>query len=134
MPKPETSKHAGGRPTKYNQDMQDKADDYLINYKVTYDDEVPSKVGLACELHVNTETLTEWGKVHDVFSVTLAEIQAKQHRVLVNKGLTTEFNSNICKLMLANHGHSDKQDIEHSGSINFTNLSDEELEAIAKDG
>ena len=36
---------------------------------------------------------------------------------MVNKGLNGEFKSIIAKLMLANHGYSEKQEIDHQLSI-----------------
>ena len=98
-----------GRPTKYNEDMLDKALDYLENFMLK-GDAVPSHAGLACELRVNKSTIYAWAKEHPDFSNTLEAIKERQERMLVNGGLTNEFNGTITKLMLANYGYSDKLD------------------------
>nr|WP_296300623.1 terminase small subunit [Gilliamella sp.] len=40
-------------------------------------------------------------------------IKARQEVELINKGLKGEFNASIAKLMLANHGYSEKQILDH---------------------
>lgn len=104
------------RPTKYNKDMLAKAQDYLVNYE-QYDDVVPSESGLADHLDVCRDTLNEWSKHEDKkeFSDTLRKIQNRQERVSLNKGLKGEINPAITKLLLHNHGYSDKKEVEQSG-------------------
>ena len=98
-----------GRPTKFNQDMQDLAEHYIDHHKTEYDDEIPSAVGMCLVLKVNESTLYEWAKDPDKnFSKTLDRCRAKQQQVLFNKGLTNQFNATIVKLALANHGYSEK--------------------------
>lgn len=104
-----------GRPSKYNEDMQFKADAYVLGEYLNHDQVIPSHVGLAIFLDVSEPTLYAWGDEHPAFLGTLARIQAKQHMVLINKGLTSEFSSVITKLALHNHGYSDKQQNELSG-------------------
>lgn len=108
-----------GRPSKYNEQMQEKAEQYLKEYEQV-GDAVPSAVGLARFLSVNKDTIYEWGDVHEQFSDTLGDIKAEQERRLTNGGLMGEYNSNIAKLMLANHGYGDKQNIDLSGGVNIT--------------
>lgn len=105
-----------GRPTKYSQEMVDKAQDYLENY-TDYDQVIPSEAGLALHLELARSTVQDWGKHEDkkVFSGILRSIQAKQEVVLVNSGLTGAFNSAIAKLALGKHGYSEKQDQTLSG-------------------
>lgn len=100
------------RPTKYSADMLAKAKEYLVNYD-QYDHATPSVVGLARVLGVCTRTVQTWDDKE--FLRTLQQIKDEQHFKLVNSGLKNEFNSNITKLMLANFGHSDKQQVEQSG-------------------
>mgnify|MGYP006162671285 CR=1 FL=1 len=59
-------------------------------------------------------TLKKWGKDpgKEEFSAILALMKAKQERVLINKGLLGEFNSNIAKLMLGKHGYRNKVQVE----------------------
>lgn len=99
------------RPSKYNDEMQAKAEGYLVDCP----DVVPSNVGLAVELGIAESTLYLWGDVHPEFSETLAAIQTHQHRDLLNGGLSGAHNSTIAKLMLSNHGYSDKVDTTLSG-------------------
>jgi hypothetical protein len=106
-----------GRPSEYNQEILDKAQDYLVNYKSEYGHMVPSVVGLAKVLNKNQDTLYEWAKHEDkkAFSDTLAKIKGLQHLDLINGGLANELNPTITKLMLANHGYSEKTQQEISG-------------------
>ena len=67
------------------------------------------------------------------FSRILDKIMAKQQQVLINKGLTNEFNSNITKLVLGKHGFHDKVDQNQGGqpgnpvkwTVEFINASPE---------
>jgi len=102
-----------GRPTKYDKAMQDKADRYIDEYQ-EFGDAIPSAVGLAIFIGVNKSTLYEWAKIHPALSNTLGKVNSAQERSAVNNGITGVFNSTITKLVLANHGYSDKQDIAHS--------------------
>jgi len=111
---------AGGRPTKYSDDILVQANDYLINYESdSYNDVFPSVVGLACVLKLSKSTLYEWAKHSDKveFSDTLGQINALQDKILLTKGLLGDFNAAITKLVLTNHGYSDKleQDITTGG-------------------
>jgi hypothetical protein len=109
------------RPTKYNDEMQEKADAYLEKYKT--DSVVPSAIGLSLYLDISDSTLYDWKDKHDAFSRTLEKIKKSQASELINKGLTSEFNPTIVKLMLHNHGYSDKveQDLKSSdGSMKPT--------------
>ena len=112
-----------GRPTKYNDEMQRKADAYLLNWSER--DAVPSRVGLCCYLGIDKTTSYEWEKIHPAFSNTLRAVDTLQEYVAMNKGITGEFNSTIVKLVLANHGYSDKvqQDVTSSdGSMTPTRI------------
>ena len=106
---------SAGRPTKYNDAMQSKADRYLDDYQ-EFGDAIPSAVGLAIFIGVNKSTLYEWAKVHPSLSDTLGKVNSAQERSAVNNGITGLFNATITKLVLANHGYSDKQAIDHTSS------------------
>ena len=105
-----------GRPTKYSQEIQSKANDYVAGGHIGAQDPVPSVAGLACYLEVNKTTLYEWADKYPDFSDTLEACKARQEKLALMGGLTNEFNSTICKLLLANHGYSDKQQLEHTGA------------------
>jgi|SRR5699024_6780471 len=128
-------KNKGGRPTKYNDELQAKADRYIHEYH-TQDDVIPSAAGLCIWLDISRPTLHEWDKIHPKFSKTLDAIRQLQEKVALNKGLIGEFNSTIVKLVLANHGYSDKleTDITTAGKpLHRTaeEMTDDELASIA---
>lgn len=101
-----------GRPTKYNADMQEQADDYVLSWSER--DAVPSRVGLCCHLGISKQTSFEWERIYPEFLATLQAIETLQEHTAVNKGITGEFNSTIVKLVLANHGYSERQAVDHS--------------------
>ena len=112
-----------GRPTKYSQEMIDKAREYLVKHK-EYGDLVPSAVGLAQCLGINRSTLYAWSDDNVEFSNILGDVQTAQERQLLSGGLGGEFNSAIVKLMLGKHGYSDKQETAVSGVININVAAD----------
>lgn len=129
-------KKSPGAPTKYNANVQKKADSYIVRYK-TYGDKVPTVCGLACVLGVVERTLYNWGDANPAFLQTLERIQATQKRGLVNGGLSGDFHPTIAKLMLSNHGMHEKNQIEHSGevktdNIDYSNLTGEELDTMRR--
>lgn len=107
-----TEKRAIGRPSKYNEQMQAHADRYVFDFN-EQGDVIPSNSGLCCWLGISRPTLHEWGRAYPEFSNTLEAIQSKQETMTLNKALVGDFNSTIAKLVLANHGYSDKQEIDH---------------------
>ena len=93
-----------------------KAKEYLLGGYEIFGDVVPSVAGLACYLGKSREAMYEYARKDNEFSDTLEAIKTVQENKLINKGLTGEFNSPIVKLMLANHGYSEKQSIDHQSS------------------
>ena len=106
-----------GRPTKYNQKIQQKADEYVAGAHIGAQDPVPSVAGLACYLDANKQTLYNWADQHPQFLDTLERCKERQEKLALMGGLTNEFNASIVKLLLNNHGYSDKQQVEHSGNM-----------------
>ena len=102
-----------GRPSKYNEQMQAHADRYVFDFN-EQGDVIPSQAGLCCWLGISRSTLFEWSKVYPDFSSTLDAISVKQEAMALNRSLSGEFNSTIAKLVLANHGYSDKQELAHT--------------------
>lgn len=100
------------RPTKYNEDMQAQAERYVEEWDQF--DTVPSRVGLCCFLGIDKSTSYEWEGVHPEFSDTCKAVDTLQERVAVNNGISGKFNSTITKLVLANHGYSDKMEQAHT--------------------
>jgi hypothetical protein len=98
-----------GRPTDYNEEVQKKATDYLFRYE-EIGDVIPSVEGLSIFLQVARKTIYNWAKDENKteFLHTLDQINVVQKKVLLEKGLKGDFNSNITKLALGNHGMSEK--------------------------
>lgn len=80
---------------------------------------IPSNVGLALYLRVSPQTLDNWADnpKHTAFLGILADIQATQQELLLNSGLTGEFNSTITKLVLGKHGYSEKSENTQNGAV-----------------
>lgn len=110
-------KNAVGRKSKLTQEMLDLAIDYLVLKHKEVEDIVPSVAGLAIFLGVNKTTLYEFAKVKnelgEKFSNTLESIKEKQEKMLINGGLSGGYNATITKLMLANHGYHERQEVTH---------------------
>ena len=132
-----------GRPSLFNQSMIDKTKEYIAFFQShrtaeEWENEtelIPSIAGLALFLGVSRSTLYEWAKHNKSFSDTLEDLLGTQEVSLLNGGLRGRFNAQISKLALANHGYSDKQEIDNKssdGSMSpVRDLSDEELLKIA---
>jgi hypothetical protein len=107
-----------GRPSKYSPEMLAKAQEYLDGEYLQGGKVIPSNVGLALHLRVDTQTLDNWADNPDniEFFGILRDIQAKQCELLINSGLTGDFNSAITKLVLGKHGYSEKQETTLQGA------------------
>jgi hypothetical protein len=124
---------ASGMPTKYTDEIQAQADAYVNGGFLECGDVVPSRAGLALELKLSRETLTNWERAHPEFLGTLQSLSFLQERISLNGGLKGELNSTIVKLLLANHGYSDKQETVLSnpdGSLNPANAASAVLSAL----
>ena len=104
-----------GRPSKLA-DSLEKAKEYLLGGYETVGDVVPSVAGMACYLGISRSRAYEYAKQSTEFKDTLEHINTMQERGLINKGLNGEFNATITKLMLANHGYSDKAEVDNKSS------------------
>jgi len=104
-----------GRPSLLTDELREKAREYIFRYE-EQGDVIPSAAGLACWLGVSKSTVYLHGAQCPEFSDTLNAIQAKQETVTLNRGMTGQFNATIAKLVLANHGYSDKQAVDLSSS------------------
>ncbi|WP_284256391.1 DNA-packaging protein [Proteus mirabilis] len=110
-----------GCPSKLTNELIAKAKEYLYGgYKENEGQVIPSIAGLACYLGIARSTVYEYGKQDNdlgrEFSDTLDGIMAFQEMKLINSGLAGDFNATITKLMLANHGYSEKQEVDHQSS------------------
>lgn len=116
------SKNKGGRPTLYNGDMLEKAKQYIKHFqnpessKMKTIEVVPTVAGLSIFLGVSKQTIYDWGKVNSEFLDTLDSLQSTQESLLASNGLLGVFNPTISKLMMSNHGYSEKQVIDNTSS------------------
>ena len=106
-----------GRPSKYTQELLEKAQYYLSDGYKQEEHLIPSDVGLAVYLGIARSTLYKWSKEEgkEAFSDILEALSDKQHWELMNGGLSGKLNPTITKLVLTKHGYSDKVDNTHGG-------------------
>ena len=106
-----------GRPSLLDEEMLEKAKHYMFCGYKEIKNIVPSVAGLCCYLGVSKSAVYVWSEKSEAnlkdpirveFMDTLDAIQAKQEMLLINGGLSQLFSGTITKLMLANHGYSDK--------------------------
>lgn len=102
-----------GRPTDYSEELLADVRYYLKNYEAE-GDKIPSVAGLSAYLGIARSTIYDWASQEDKkdFSDILEDILSEQEKVLLNKGLTGDFNSTITKLVLSKHGYSEKTETD----------------------
>jgi|TARA_R110000803_G_scaffold184097_1_gene246417 hypothetical protein len=98
------------RPTKYTPEILAKAKEYLNCYETA----VPSRQSLALYLDVALSTIDLWDKEHAEFSGTLRRIKYTQFEKTLDGGLRGELSASISKLIMHNHGYTDKVDTTSS--------------------
>lgn len=104
--------HAGGRPSKYQEEFNEELDKYLATTGKEQTS-LPTKQGFALWLGVDDETLNEWAKIHKEFSASLSRLMLLQAQQLINDGIYggKEVNATIVKLLLQNnHGMKERTD------------------------
>lgn len=109
---------AGGRPTSYDPvKTLFMVEKYLEEYQEK-GEVIPTLAGLSLFLGVSRSTINLWATQEDKkeFSEAFEKIKAKQELLLVSGGLSGNMNSTITKLILANHGYSDKVETDHKSS------------------
>ena len=100
---------AGGRPSEFTKEIKVKTADYLK--ECLENNKVPSIARLAVTLNVSKNSLYNWGEQDPEFLNTLDQLKQIQEAMLLENGLTGKYNATIVKLMLANYGYRDRQDI-----------------------
>jgi IS30 family transposase len=117
-----------GRPTKMTQELEFMIEDYLNSYQ-DLDQVVPTIVGLCSYINISKSTVYKWKEENksQILSDTLERIEEVQCVKLINGGLSNKFNSAITKLLLANHGFTEKvqqdnisSDGSHSADLKVT--------------
>jgi hypothetical protein len=114
----EVIKASAGRPRKYNDELQAKADNYIYVYNLPLDqggcaEAIPSAAGLACYLGVSKSSLYGWAKDFPAMQETIDNLGTKQEQTALNGGIAGVFNSTITRLVLNNYGYSEKQEVTH---------------------
>jgi len=106
-----------GAPSKYTESMPDRLRDYVHGGFAGDGDVIPTKAGFAVLVEVCEKTLDNWGSEHPEFLRMLQYLLAKQHKLLINKGLTGDYNSTIGKMLLcSDHGHKERSETTHDMS------------------
>lgn len=113
-----------GRPTEYRGEETIQA---TLEYINNCPDKLPSVVGLAIQLGVTARTIQTWVKdpEKEGFLRTLDMVKDAQHCKALNNGIDGTFNATITKLVLANFGYHEKQEVV--ATISNTDLTDEQL-------
>ena len=140
------TKNPVGPPTKYRDTMPEKALKWLKTKVDEYESvgtvasgikrvlkvSLPTIEELAVVLEVTKETLYQWEGVKGKEELTdvLGKVREEQHRRLVSKGLSGEYNSTIAKLILHKHGYSDKQEVDQKIQLSGFGKAHEELSKL----
>ena len=96
-----------GRPSKYKSSLCGEVVRYL---RKTSD--LPTIEDFVDHLGVAESTVYLWAKKHGEFSEALERIKRAQKRMLINMGLSGQYNATIAKLILSsNHGMCERKDI-----------------------
>lgn len=117
--------HPGGRPTKYSDEILDKAKDYLNeaidsseavgegrSVVVIHKVNLPTVEGLAVHLEISRETVYKWAEEKQEFSDIVEKLKALQATRLINNGLAGTYNPTIAKLILSGkHGYVERSDV-----------------------
>lgn len=103
------------RPTEYKESFVDAVSEYLDIYE-NLGDAVPSVAGFACFIKVAKSSIYLWAADYPMFSDALDLIATKQEQKTLNGSLTGDLNPTISKLILHNHGYSDKAETQLTGA------------------
>jgi hypothetical protein len=110
-------KNKGGAPIKYHDEVIDITHTYFAKCERT--NRVPSMAGLAREIGVVKSTLENWSNTEHAsfqpgFLGTLRALMDLQEDMALNNGANGKWNSTIAKLLLANHGYSERSAVDHT--------------------
>lgn len=93
----------------YHKTRGEKSDGFERIIKV----KLPTIEGLALYLGINRDTLYDWETKDSEFSDILNTLRAKQADMLINNGLSGNYNPTIAKVLLTKHGY--REGIEQTG-------------------
>ena len=131
------------RPIEYTPRHTELAIEYLDSCKDSYTERDKLKVKLPSiewlarhfqkeNIPVHRSTIYEWKETYPEFSDILEAILSEQAERLINSSISWEYNSNIAKLLMGKHWYSDKQEIDQKTEHSFQELSNEQVQKIAK--
>ena len=115
-----------GRPTKYKPTCPQKVYDYIKQCNEIEEGKervLPTRADIALLFHVSLATIDTWGKGHTEFLVALEELKHSQQSHLINRCMNGTGNATIGKMLLsANHGMSERTEVEHGVSDGLSSL------------
>ncbi len=115
-----------GRPTKYTAKTSKRVRDYIT--MCLEKEKFPTIEGLAAYLRVGVRTINDWQTKYDDFSPTIEILKDTQRELLINNGLTGEYNTRFAMFLLkANHGMTEKDPVVSATQNSFMNISPELL-------
>jgi len=118
------------RPLEYNPSYVEKAENYLANCVDKYEEfhktrgaksdgydrlvrvNLPTIEGLAMELDIARSTLYLWKEEYAEFSDIIDKVMEKQANMLIQSGLSGDYNPTIAKVLLTKHGYRDAIDTD----------------------
>lgn len=123
----------GGRPTEYSKEILEKTREYIDScedeqiqlvkqsneekgyemYENKLKVKLPSIEGLSLFLKVSRQRIYDWEDKFDEFRDIIEELRAKQAKVLLENGLSGDYNPTITKVILTKHGY--REGIENTG-------------------
>ncbi len=123
------AKHAGGRPSKYNEGMLMKAKDYYISCmegEMAYDKKgnpirrtkMPLLEELARLCDVHGETLENWSEENEEFFETIKKIKELQKERIIQRGFSATNPTFSIFMLKANHGFIESEKRILSGEKN----------------
>lgn len=121
--------HAGGRPTKLDDEIIRLATDYVERTSNAELDELPTIEGLALELWINRDTIYDWESIPELsdnatdeqveqnairqqFSDIVKRLRSTQAQKLMQRSLVNKYNPMISKLLLSKHGYVEKSEVD----------------------
>lgn len=99
-----------GRPSSYTDDVPNKVKSFVE--QCLENDRLPTRAGLSNYIGVTKDTLIKWGEENKQLFDALKGLDQLQEDEVWQRALKGEYNSNIAKLLLHNHGYSDKSQSE----------------------
>lgn len=119
-----------GRPSKLTDEVREQIAAYLSD--CIENDKVPTAARLAVNLDISKSTLYKWAEDDKQLSDTLKKLQSIQEATLIDGSLANKLNPTISKLMLANHGYRERQDITSDDKQLGAILSAEQAEQLIR--